>query len=56
MKWKYVIIAVISLLIIGALIYLFVPPTFTLNNHEVNIGEKYKEDLKVTRFGIDYTP
>ena len=56
MKWKYIIIAVISLLIIGTLIYLFVPPTFTLKNHEVNIGEKYKEDLKVTRFGIDYTP
>ena len=56
MKWKYVIIAVISLIIIGVGIYLFIPPTFDLKNHEVNIGEKYKSDLKVTRFGIDYTP
>ena len=56
MKWKYVLIGVISLIIIGIGLYLFFPPTFDLDNKDIAYGKEYKENnFKVKRFGIDYT-
>lgn len=61
MKKKYVIgiIAVVVMLIIGILLFLFLPPEFKFNKGDtikLKYGEKYKEPgYKITKFGKDYT-
>ncbi len=61
MKKKYVIgiIAIVVMLIVGILSFLFWPPEFKFSKGDtikLKYGEKYKEPgYKITKFGKDYT-
>ena len=55
MKWKYVIIGIITSLLVLIGILILTPPKITIKNSLVNVHQKYTPDYKVTRFFTNYT-